>query len=293
MSLKGMTGFARREGSQGDWTWTAEARSVNGRSLEVRFRAPPGLEGLERSAREAAVAQFQRGQVGIVVQARRAEGAGVARIHHDAIQRYLAAIAPLVEAGSVSPPTADGLLALRGVIESSDHDDDPESRAAFEGAVATDIAGAVEALAVARAEEGQSLQALIADFLSRIETLTAKAEAAAATQPQLIRDRFAKRLTELVGEAAPVDRILQEAAAQAMRADVREELDRIAAHLSSARQLLNSESPAGRRLDFLAQEFMREANTLTAKSASAELTSAGLELKAVIDQLREQAQNVE
>jgi uncharacterized protein (TIGR00255 family) len=293
VSLKGMTGFARRDGSQGDWTWTTEARSVNGRSLEVRFRAPPGLESLERAAREAAGARFQRGQVGVTVQARRAESIGVARVRGEVIERYLEAMAPLIQAGRVQTPSADGLLALRGVIESSDSDDDAETRAALEAAIARDIAGALDDLAAARAEEGRSLQAVIAGFLSRIEALTAQAEESAAAQPRLIQERFARRLTDLIGEAAPAERILQEAAAQAARADVREELDRISAHLRTARDLLGSEGAAGRRLDFLAQEFMREANTLTAKSASAELTAAGLELKAVIDQLREQVQNVE
>lgn len=293
MSVSGMTGFARRDGAYGAWTWTAEARSVNGRSLEVRFRAPNGFESLERLAREAAQSRFQRGQVGITLQARRAETIGAARIHHDVIDLYLNAIAPLIESGRATAPTADGLLALRGVFDSTDADDDPDARAELEAAVSRDIAGALDELANARTTEGRALADMISRFLARIEALTLVAETAAAAQPQLVRDRFARRLAELLGEAAPLDRILQEAAAQAIRADVREELDRIQAHLMAAREILDSGGPTGRRLDFLAQEFMREANTLTSKSASAELTAAGLELKAVIDQLREQVQNVE
>lgn len=293
MSVSGMTGFARRDGAYGAWTWTAEARSVNGRSLEVRFRAPNGFESLERLAREAAQSRFQRGQVGITLQARRAETIGAARIHHDVIDLYLNAIAPLIESGRATAPTADGLLALRGVFDSTDADDDPDARAELEAAVSRDIAGALDELANARTTEGRALADMISRFLARIEALTLVAETAAAAQPQLVRDRFARRLAELLGEAAPLDRILQEAAAQAIRADVREELDRIQAHLKAAREILDSGGPTGRRLDFLAQEFMREANTLTSKSASAELTAAGLELKAVIDQLREQVQNVE
>lgn len=293
MNLSGMTGFARRDGAYGAWTWTAEVRSVNGRSLEVRFRAPGGFESLERLAREAAQARFQRGQIGITLQARRAESMGAARIHHDVIELYLAAIAPLIESGRATAPTADGLLALRGVFDSADSDDDPDARAELEAAIFRDIAGALDDLAKARTGEGRALENLIEGFLARVDALTLSAEIAASTQPQLVRDRFARRLGELLGEAAPHERILQEAAVQAARADVREELDRIRAHLKSARDILDSDGPAGRRLDFLAQEFMREANTLTAKSASAELTAAGLELKAVIDQLREQVQNVE
>jgi uncharacterized protein (TIGR00255 family) len=218
---------------------------------------------------------------------------GAARIHHDVIELYLAAIAPLIASGRATAPTADGLLALRGVFDSADADDDPDARAELEAAIFRDIAGALDDLAEAREGEGRTLGILIEGFLTRVDALTLSAETAASTQPQLVRDRFARRLAELLGEAAPHERILQEAAAQAARADVREELDRIRAHLKSAREILDSDGPAGRRLDFLAQEFMREANTLTAKSASAELTAAGLELKTVIDQLREQVQNVE
>jgi uncharacterized protein (TIGR00255 family) len=293
MSLSGMTGFARRDGAQGAWTWTTEVRSVNGRALDVRFRAPAGFESLERLARAAAQARFQRGQVGITVQARRAESMGAARIHLDVIERYLEAISPLIESGRATAPTADGLLALRGVFDSADADDDPDARALLEAALLNDIVGALDDLAKARVREGRALGDLIEGFLARIDAMTIRAETAASTQPQLVRDRFARRLVELLGEAAPQDRILQEAAAQAARADVREELDRIRAHLIAAREIIDSAGPAGRRLDFLAQEFMREANTLTAKSASAELTTAGLELKTVIDQLREQVQNVE
>jgi uncharacterized protein (TIGR00255 family) len=293
MSLSGMTGFARRDGAQGAWTWTTEVRSVNGRTLDVRFRAPAGFESLERLAREAAQARFQRGQVGITVQARRAESMGAARIHMDVIERYLEAISPLIESGRATAPTADGLLALRGVLDSADADDDPDARALLEAALLNDIVGALDDLAKARVREGRALGDLIEGFLVRIDAMTIRAETAASTQPQLVRDRFARRLVELLGEAAPQDRIIQEAAAQAARADVREELDRIRAHLIAAREIIDSAGPAGRRLDFLAQEFMREANTLTAKSASAELTTAGLELKTVIDQLREQVQNVE
>jgi len=293
MSLGGMTGFARCEGASGGWTWAVEARSVNGRNLEVRFRAPPGLESLERVAREGAQARFQRGQVGIVLQARKVEASGQVGIDHELLAGYLAAIAPLIASGQVAAPTADGLLALRGVVRSEESEDSPQERAAAESAMSADIGRALDALAAARADEGRALQALISGFIDRIGVLVETAATAAADQPALIRDRFAQRLEELVGEAVTPDRILQEAASQAIRADVREELDRLAAHLTSARALLEETAPVGRRLDFLAQEFMREANTLTAKSASALLTTAGLELKAVIDRMREQVQNVE
>jgi uncharacterized protein (TIGR00255 family) len=293
MSVRGMTGFSRREGGLGAWTWAIEARSVNGRNLEARFRGPPGFEGLERVVREGAQARFQRGQVAVNLQAKRVESAGEIRVNHDLIALYLAATAAHVQEGRASPPSADGLLALRGVIDSGEAGENPEARQTLETAMAADIELALDALAASRAAEGRALHDLLVGFLGGIEALIASAQAAAEAQGPLIRDRFARRLEELIGEVAPSERILQEAAVMAVRADVREELDRLATHSASARALLGEAPPAGRRLDFLAQEFMREANTLTAKSASPALTAAGLELKAVVDRLREQVQNVE
>jgi uncharacterized protein (TIGR00255 family) len=293
MSVSGMTGFSRREGGFGAWTWAIEARSVNGRNLEARFRGPPGFEGLERVVREGAQARFQRGQIGVNLQAKRVESAGEIRINHNLIELYLAATAAHVQAGRATPPSADGLLALRGVIESGEVSEDPEARQALEAAMAADIELALDGLAASRAAEGRALYELLIGFLGGTEVLIASAEAAAEAQGPLIRDRFARRLEELIGEVAPPERVLQEAAVMAVRADVREELDRLSAHSASARALLSEALPAGRRLDFLAQEFMREANTLTAKSVSPALTAVGLELKAVVDRLREQVQNVE
>ena len=293
MSLDGMTGFARCEGALGAWTWAVEARSVNGRNLDTRFRGPPGFDSLERLAREGAQARFKRGQVGVNLQAKRSDAAGESRINHEILERYLAAIDPLVKAGRAAPPTADGLLALRGVVEAGDADEDAEARAALEAAMAADIGRALDGLAAARAEEGATLAGLISAFLTRIEALVGRARDVADQQPTLIRERFARRLEELAGEAATQERILQEAAVIAIRADVREELDRLTAHAASARELIAAPAPAGRRLDFLAQEFMREANTLCAKAAAPALTAVGLDLKAVIDQLREQVQNAE
>jgi uncharacterized protein (TIGR00255 family) len=293
MSLKGMTGFARREGGQGSWTWAVEVRSVNGRNLETRFRGPPGFEGLERAVREAAQARFQRGQIGVNLQARRAEGSASIKINHDLIERYLAALESHIAAGRVALPTADGVLALRGVIESSEAADDPEVLEILEAAMERDVEAALDDLAGARDQEGRVLHDLIAGFIAGIEARVEEALSTAEAQGSLIRDRFERRLEELLGEAAPPERIVQEASVMAVRADVREELDRLAAHCASARALLDQGRPAGRRLDFLAQEFMREANTLTSKSVSPALTAIGLELKAVVDRLREQVQNVE
>ena len=289
-----MTGFGRAEGALGAWAWAVEARSVNGRTLEVRFKGPPGFDSLERGVREAGQARFQRGQVSLTLQAKRAEAAaGSVSVNIDQLERYLAAVAPYVADGRAAAPHADGLLALRGVIEAADVEESPEARAEAEAGMASAILLALDALKAARLEEGAALAPVLAGQVDRIEALVAVAGTQAGDQPAVIRDRFAKRLTELAGEAATQERILQEAAAQAVKADVQEELDRLGGHVAAARLLLTGEGPAGRRLDFLTQEFMREANTLCSKSATPALTATGLELKAVIEQFREQVQNVE
>ena len=290
--LSGMTGFGRADGAEGGWSWSVEARSVNGRNLEVRFRGPPGFDGLERHAKTAAQARLSRGQITLGVQSKREIGVAALKVNQDILARYLTLANQLAEEGAV-PPSADGLLALRGVLEAPEEDEDPEARAAVEAAMALTIDAALDALRLSRDREGAQLLPVIADFIDRIAALTARAEAEAAAQTDAIRDRFARRMTELAPDAPGLeDRIFLEAAALATRADVREELDRLTAHVASARLLLQ-QPPAGRKLDFLMQEFMREANTLCSKSATTALTGIGLELKAVIEQLREQVQNVE
>jgi len=294
MPLSGMTGFGRAEGALGDWSWAVEARSVNGRNLEARFRGPPGFEALERAARDGAQARFQRGQLNIGLQARRAESAGGVRVNAEVLERYLQLGAPLIAAGKAAPPSLDGLLALRGVVEAGDAVVDPEAQAALEAAVAGSIGAALDALAAARDQEGAALGVVLSGLLEKIAGQVTAAEGLAVEQPAVIKERFARRMTELVGEAAGLeDRIVTEAAAMAVKADVREELDRLAGHVDAARALIAGDGAAGRRLDFLTQEFMREANTLCSKSALGALTSVGLELKATIEQFREQVQNVE
>ena len=288
-----MTGFARVEGAEGPWSWAVEARSVNGRNLEVRFRGPPGFEHLEKPVRDGAQTRFQRGQMNVGLQAKRAESTVAVSVNVEQLNRYLALLEPMVAAGRALTPSADGLLALRGVLEAVDAEDDPQVRAAVEAAMASTLLAALDALKASRLAEGAALLPVLTAQMNRVADLVAAAAAEAAGQPVVIRDRFARRLKELAGEAASEERIIQEAAAQAVKADVREELDRLTAHVAAARSLLASDSAAGRRLDFLTQEFMREANTLCSKSATPALTAIGLDLKAVIEQFREQVQNVE
>ncbi len=291
--ISGMTGFGRADGALSGWSWSVEARSVNGRTLETRYRGPNGFDNLERLAKAASQARFQRGQVSVGVQAKRDNADDVAiQINQEALDRYAALALKLVEQGAAAP-SADGLLSLRGVIEVADQVEDPDAHAAVEAAIAASVEEALEALKAARHHEGAQLAPVVEGFIATIEGLVAQAEAQAQAQVEVIRDRFTRRITELAPDAPDLsERIFLEAAALAAKADVREELDRLAAHVASARKLLG-QPPAGRKLDFLMQEFMREANTLCSKSATTELTAVGLELKAVIEQLREQVQNVE
>ncbi|MGH7027718.1 YicC/YloC family endoribonuclease [Brevundimonas sp.] len=292
-AISGMTGFGRADGALDGWTWTVEARSVNGRSLEVRYRGPGSFDNLERLTKTAAQGRLNRGQVTLGVQAKRAEGSEPApRVNEAVLATYLKLANQLAEEGAV-PPSADGLLSLRGVIEVAEEVEDPEAHAALEAAILATVEQALDALKLSRQREGEQLTPVIHDFVGTIEALTARAELEASSQTEAIRERFTRRISELAPDAPGLDeRIFLEAAALATKADVREELDRLTAHVASARTLLQ-QPPAGRKLDFLMQEFMREANTLCSKSATTPLTGIGLELKAVIEQLREQVQNVE
>ncbi len=289
-----MTGFARVEGALGAWSWAVEARSVNGRNLEARFRGPNGFDSLERVVRDGAQARFSRGQIQIALQARRAESGGGVRINTDLLDHLLRLAADYGERPGVDRPRFDGLLAVRGVIEVAEETDTPEIRAALEAAMAQSILAVLDGLVTSRLAEGTALAPVLTGQVDRIADLVQQAEAEAAAQPVAIRERFERRMAELIADTRPLEeRILAEAAVMAGKADIREELDRLAAHIDAARGLLTGDGSAGRRLDFLIQEFMRETNTLCSKSATVALTAIGLELKATIEQFREQIQNVE
>jgi uncharacterized protein (TIGR00255 family) len=293
MALSGMTGFSRVEGALGAWTWAVEARSVNGRNLEARFKAPAGLEALDKVVRDAAAARFQRGQINVSLQARKAEGSVQARIDTEQLDRYLDLALAYAESRKVAPPRIEALMGLRGVIEASEEIETPEARAQLEAALTISLVATLDALKASRLEEGAALTPVLTGVVGRIEGLLGAAEQEAAMQPAFLKERYERRMAELIGQGGYEERVVQEAAMLAVKADVREELDRLKNHVAAARALLAAEGPSGRRLDFLAQEFMREANTLCSKSATNGLTATGLELKAAVEQLREQVQNVE
>ena len=291
MTLLSMTGFARTEGGFADRSWVFEARSVNGRGLDVKYRSPPGFEAVERLGRELSKTRLVRGQVSVTLTlASGAATAGV-RINKDVLAVYLDAAKALVEAGDAVTPEAAGLLALKGVIEAGDDRDDlsPEEEAALAG----DLSRLFDRLVDARRVEGQALATILSGHVDAMAVCVERARALAGQQAEVVRERFVRRVEDLKADTDFQERVLQEAALLAAKADVREELDRLTSHIDQARTLIQDEPAPGRKLDFLAQEFMREANTLCSKSAFIDLTQAGLELKSVIDQFREQTQNVE
>src|SRR5581483_1794075 len=295
MTIASMTGFAESSGSHDGLRWRWETKSVNGRSLELRLRTPPGFDSLEQPARMMAAERFRRGnfQINLTVETEGpARGLKVDPVALASAVRMAREVA--AETG-LAPARIDGLLALKGVIVQEESTiADPLTRADRDAAILKSLADAFDALRKARAGEGAKLAALMGAQVDQIEKLTAEAAKLGAAQLPALRDRLAAQIQELLaGGTIPEDRLAQEVALLALKADVREELDRLSAHVHEARALIASGDGVGRKLDFLAQEFNREANTLCSKSADIALTRIGLSLKAVIDQFREQAQNVE
>lgn len=290
-----MTGFARAEGSHGDLAFAWELKSVNGKGLELRFRLPPGYDALEPSLRGALAQRFKRGNITASLTLARTAGAAPVRVNREALAEIVAVMNEIGAELAVAPPRLDGLLALRGVLESVEAEEDEATREARSAAVLAVWEEALDALAAMREAEGRRLEAFLDERLAEIAGLVTAAERSAAAQPEAIKARL-RAMVEALLEASPAlpeDRLAQEAALLLSRADVREELDRLNAHVAAARALLAEANNVGRRLDFLCQELNREANTLCSKSADLELTSIGLALKASIEQFREQVQNIE
>ena len=296
-ALASMTGYARADGGADGTTWVWELRSVNGRALEVRSRLGTGFDHLEPVVRERAAAALARGNVAVSLRVNRTAANREVAINRVLLGQLVDAARELSGDGPApaGPPLSpDALFGVPGVVEISEAAPSERERERLDTALLADFDRALAGLAAARAAEGARLGVILTEHLDAITALTGRAGESAASQPAAIRDRLAERIAELVGDAsiAP-ERLAQEAAILALKADVREELDRLAVHADAARELLKEGGAVGRRLDFLAQEFSREANTLCAKSASAELTQAGLGLKAAINHLREQVQNLE
>ncbi|MBL4907030.1 MAG: YicC family protein [Sneathiella sp.] len=298
MTLRSMTGFARVSGAQAEHSWLWEIKSVNGRGLEIRSRLPGGFDRVEESARKLIKSRLHRGTVNLHLQLSQGGVKSSYQVNQKFLGELLALAHSLVEAGNAEPARIDGMMALKGVIEQGDREliDDTEQKA-LEDELAASLKEALGKLEAAREEEGRQLEPVLTSQIDEIASLIEKASSSAALRPENIRKRMKNQVDILLSNKTTFDegRLEQELAILVTKADVSEELDRLSGHVATVRELLQSSGndAMGRRLDFICQEFNREANTLCSKAGDKELTQIGLDLKVVVDRLREQVQNIE
>ena len=292
MTVTSMTGFAETAGTSANWSWGWELRSVNGKGLDVRFRTGGGMDGAEQVWRKEVQKLLNRGNVTATLTVSRARADVQYAINEDLLAQLVAAAQKVAPDADVQPGQ---LMTVRGVIETAELEDDPESLQERDDAIAEGFSTAVLALQKARDAEGEHLSGIMARLIDEIEELLGQAIKTAELQGTAIAEKLRSGVEELLAADVPLpeERLAQEVAVMIAKADVREEVDRLRAHVAQARELLQTSGPVGRKFDFLAQEFNREANTLTSKSADLELTRLAMDLKAEIDALREQVQNVE
>jgi uncharacterized protein (TIGR00255 family) len=293
--LASMTGYARASGVARGVGYSCEVKSVNARGLDIRMRLAPGLDILEAELRRRIGKAISRGSVTMTVTLEREGTGGEVVINQQALGAVLDALDKLAGRIEADRPTLDGILALKGVLEQRESPLGPDAEEALHTAILETVDFCIDDLVQSRRLEGDRLTGVLVERVSEIETLTAQAEAHPSRHRETILQRLRQQVSDLVasGSALSEDRLAQEALLLATKADIREELDRLTAHVGTARQLIANGGPVGRKLDFLAQEFNREANTLCSKSNAVELTTIGLDLKTAIDQLREQVQNIE
>lgn len=295
MTLSSMTGFARSHGASGSYAWSWELKSVNAKGLEVRLRLPPGFDAVEIPVRTRAADMLSRGNVYATLTVKREGVPPVVRINEPVLKAVIDAVSSLSGKVDAERPRLDGLLGLKGVIDVTDAEESEEERAAAEDAVVAGFVEALKGLTEMRKHEGEAIGRVLSARLDEMAALAARAEAAPGRQPEAVKKKLADQVAVLLDASSRLDpdRLHQEAILMAGKADIREELDRLAAHIAQARKLMKGGGAIGRKLDFLSQELNRETNTLCAKSNDVELTNIGLELKSVVEQFREQVQNLE
>jgi len=295
MALSSMTGFARSHDASGAYAFEWELRSVNAKGFDFRLRLPPGWDAIEPAARKRATETLARGTVYANLTVKRADAAPLIRVNEDVLASVMKVAADLSAKLAAPPPTVDGILAIKGVLEVSEPNESEADRQAAESAILKAFDQALAGLVQMRRREGTSLQQILGSRLDEIAVLAKRADAAPGRQVEAVKARLAEQIALLLesSERFDADRLHQEALMIATKADIREELDRIASHVAQARELIGKGGAVGRRLDFLSQEFNREVNTTCSKSNDLELTNIGLEMKNVVEQFREQVQNLE
>ncbi len=297
--IASMTGYARAQGADDRRRWVWEARSVNGRNLDIRCRVPQGFDRLENPARTAVSGRLKRGNVSLTLTLASERQSSPLRINRALLGELATLVEEVRKSTGAAAPSADGLLRVRGVIEEEEEEGQSEEQLAIlDKALTATLDEVLKALVAARAAEGKALAKVIDGHVGEIESLCKRAAERALAQIGTVRARFESQLAELMGRVPQLseERFAQEVALLVGKADVREELDRLAAHIAQARTLLaeaRADNPVGRKFDFLCQEFNREANTLCSKSADIELTRIGIDLKGAVERMREQVQNVE
>lgn len=294
MTLASMTGFARSSGTTSLYRWLWELRSVNAKGLDLRLRVPPGFDAVEAEMRARLGKALARGTCYATLTAQRETAVPEVRINHDLLQRLAAALADLPVSDKLRPASLDGLLAVRGIVDVREAEDSEEEVAALHSATLAGLDEALAALVAMRRREGEALGKILGARLDRIGELQRAADNCPARTPEAVRARLAGLVATLAAQVSlDQNRLYQEALLMAAKADIREELDRLKTHVQAAHELLDKGGAIGRKLDFLAQELGREANTLCAKSNDAALTAIGLDLRVEIEQFREQVQNIE
>jgi uncharacterized protein (TIGR00255 family) len=295
MALSSMTGFARSHGASGPYSFEWELKSVNAKGLDLRLRLPPGWDELEAYAKKRAAEALARGTVYATLNVKRANALSTVKVNEDVLASVIKVATQLAGKIDAVAPSIDGLLAIRGVIEVVEPESDEEEDKVAKAAASAAFDAALADLVTMRRREGVTLGQILTQRMDEVAALAQKAEATPGRKPEAIRTRLAEQVATLLeaSDRFDADRLAQEALLMAAKADVREELDRIASHVAQARELIAKGGAVGRRLDFLAQEFHREVNTCCSKSIDLELTNTSLELKNVVEQFREQVQNLE
>jgi uncharacterized protein (TIGR00255 family) len=295
VALSSMTGFARAHGICRAYSWAWELKSVNGKGLDVRLRLPPGWDAIEGTVRASTAQVLARGTIYGTLAVERHGAAPIARVNEAVLAAVLVTLKKLAGRVEAAEPRLDGILGLKGVIDIVDQEEDAEDRRAAETAVVAGFQTVLAELVIMRRQEGAALQSALSQRIRQVAALAAQADAAPGRAPEAIKARIAEQVKLLLDASARFDpdRLHQEAILIASKADIREEIDRLLSHVSQAERLITSGGSVGRRLDFLAQELNREANTLCAKANDVDITNIGLELKSAVEQFREQVQNVE